>query len=94
MYRTHRIHRPAEAARTTSVIATTSAPHLRTPHARATGEIAHARERSDASAGEPAPPARPHRLPFPPRTPKEPLMTLRRPLIAVLAAAALAAPAA
>ena len=57
MPRLHRIHLPAEAARTTSVIATTSAPHLRTPHARATGEIARARERSDASAGEPAPPA-------------------------------------
>ena len=56
MYRMHRIHPPAEAARTTSVIATTSAPHLRTPHARATGEIAHARERSDPS-GEPEPPA-------------------------------------
>ena len=57
MFRNQRIHPPAEAARTTSVIATTSAPHLRTPHARATGEIAHARERTDSSSGEPAPPA-------------------------------------
>ena len=65
MYRMHRIHRPAEAARTTSVIATTSAPHLRTPHARATGEIAHARERSDPS-GEPVPPAGPDPIPHPP----------------------------
>lgn len=65
MYRMHRIHPPAEAARTTSVIATTSAPHLRTPHARATGEIAHARERSDPS-GEPEPPAGPDPAPTPP----------------------------
>jgi hypothetical protein len=57
MPRLHRIHHPAEAARTTSVIATTSAPHLLTPHARATTEIAHTRERTDPSSGEPEPPA-------------------------------------
>ena len=57
MFRTQRIHPAAEAARTTSVIATTSAPHLLAPHARATTEIAHARERTDPSSGEPAPPA-------------------------------------
>ncbi len=71
MYRTLRIHRPAEAARTTTVIATTSAPHLRTPHARATGEIARARERSDAS-GEPEPPAGPQTTPTPSTPPRSP----------------------
>ena len=70
MCRTHRIHRPAEAARTTSVIATTSAPHLRTPHARATGEIAHARERSDPSAGETEPPAGKRLAPSPSNPPR------------------------
>ena len=57
MFRTHRIHHPAEAARTSSVIATTSTPHLLAPHARATREIAHARKRSDSSRGETEPPA-------------------------------------
>ena len=47
MCRMHRIHRPAEAARTSSVIATTSTTHLRTPHTRATQAIARAREHSD-----------------------------------------------
>ena len=56
MFRTHRINRPAEAARTSSVIATTSTPPL-APHARATREIAHARERSDPSSDETEPPA-------------------------------------
>jgi len=50
MCRLHRIHRPAEAARTSSVIATTSAPHLRAPHARVTREITRARERTDPSS--------------------------------------------
>ena len=45
-----RIHHPAEAARTSNVIATTSTPHLRAPHARATREIARARERTDPSS--------------------------------------------
>ena len=58
MCRLHRIHRPAEAARTSSVIATTSTPHLRAPHARATREIARARERSDPSSGAADPPPR------------------------------------
>src|SRR5215218_2154246 len=99
MNRTHRIHPPAEAARTTSVIATTSAPHLLTPHARATREIAHARERSDSSSGEPAPPAN-GTWPHPPLTqhtrphPRSKTMTIRRTLLAALAATALIAPAA
>jgi hypothetical protein len=57
MFRSHRIHHPADAARTSSVIATTSTPHLLAPHARATREIAHARERSDSSSCETEPPA-------------------------------------
>ena len=65
MYRTHRIHHPAEAARTTSVIATTSAPHLRTPHARATGEIAHARERIGPVLGRAGASRRPQAAPTP-----------------------------
>jgi len=73
MFRMQRIHHPAEVARTTSVLATTSAPHLHTPHARATLQIAHARERSDSNYGEPEPPAgrrSPHPSPSPP-VPKE-----------------------
>ena len=57
MFRMHHTHHPAEAARSSSVIATTSTPHLLAPHARATREIAHARERTDSSSGEPEPPA-------------------------------------
>ena len=65
MFRTQRIHPPAEAARTMSVIATTSAPHLLALHARAISEIAHARERTDPSSDEPEPHARSTR-PHPP----------------------------
>ena len=72
MYRMHRIHRPAEAARTTTVIATTSAPHLRTPHARATGEIAHARERSDPSGDTEPPAGRSPSFPHPSPSPLDP----------------------
>ena len=57
MFRIHRTHRPAEAAHASSVIATTPTPHLLAPHARATREIAHTRERSDPSSGETDPPA-------------------------------------
>ncbi len=60
MFRSQRIHPPAEAARTISVIATTSSPHLLAMHARAISEIAHARERTDPSSGKPEPAARPH----------------------------------
>ena len=68
MFRIRTTHRPAEAAHASSVIATTPTPHLLAPHARATREIAHARERTDSSSGEPEPPAagwtaRPHPRP-------------------------------
>jgi hypothetical protein len=57
MFRIRHTHRPAEAAHASSVIATTPTPHLLAPHARATREIAHARERTDSSSGDPDPPA-------------------------------------